>query len=159
MFIIRSQEQSIINQSTVCSHLLHLNAALHFSKCISELKPFCSLCLPETEVSICHPVFRFSCKSINLVELFYCQQQHKQVEGWWWDLSAWLQCVISARGILSVCQGLRTPDWMLRLVTYSMCIWARLCVRQTKYVYLGYFIHVCKCSDSVTVYEVWSDEL
>lgn len=100
MLIIISQEQSIISQSTVCSHLLHLDAAFHFIKCLSELKPcFCSLCLLQADISICHPVFRFSCKSINPVELFCCQQQqqHKQGEGWWWDLSAWPQYVISGR--------------------------------------------------------------
>lgn len=62
-----------------CSHPLHLDAALHFVKCLSELKARCSsVCLLEAEVSICHPVFRFSCKSINLAVL---QQQYQQVEG------------------------------------------------------------------------------
>lgn len=162
------------NQSSaVCSHLLHLDAALHFIKCLSELKPCCcSLCLLEGEVSICHPVFRVSRKSINLVELFCCQHQHKHGEGWWWDLSAWPQCVISGhRNTVSlprpqeVWLSVESCHTQYVYMCVSMCERAKVCIFICMYKRMQFFklagrgVKESSSQNSVTVYEVWPDEL
>lgn len=144
-----------------CSHLLHPDAVLHSIKCLSELKArCCSVGSLEAEVLICHPVFRYPCKSINLT-VPYLPSAAEEPAGWRRLEAGFISLTTvtvssQAIGMLSARQGLRKLETWIRSLLICNGVHTNIIN-----INLSTSLRAEKESSSVTVtvYEVWPDEL